>query len=149
MLKETIEDYEAKRINETQYLNRVQDIMDNVLSHTDIDIPEILRDKDVAKAFYGLTIESLYEKVRENGVKIEIATQTALQVDELIKSAVLDKNKPIIDWQYKTNITGKLLIEIGDYLIDEVRDKYSLDLSFKEMDEIADKCIEVAKIRYK
>ena len=63
--------------------------------------------------------------------------------------AVLDNGKPIIDWQYKTNITGKLQIEIGDYLIDEVRDKYNINLSFGEMDEIANKCIEVAKIRYK
>jgi len=68
-----------------------------------------------------------------------------LNIDELIQKAVLDNNKPIIDWQYKTNITGKLQIEIGDYLIDEVRDKYHLTFSFDEMDEITNKCIEVAK----
>ena len=67
----------------------------------------------------------------------------------MIQAAVLDNGKPIIDWQYKTNITGKLLIDIGDFLIDEVRDKYHIELSFAEMDEIANKCIEVAKIRYK
>ena len=82
-------------------------------------------------------------------VRKEISTQAALNIDELIQKAVLDNGKPIIDWQYKTNITGKLQIEIGDYLIDEVRDKYHLNLSFGEMDEIANKCIEVAKIRYK
>ena len=82
-------------------------------------------------------------------MKTEIAVQTALQIDELIKQAVLDNNNPIIDWQFKTNITGKLQIEIGDYLIDEVRDKYNINLSFGEMDEIANKCIEVAKLRYK
>jgi type I restriction enzyme, R subunit len=87
--------------------------------------------------------------VQDNLVRREISTQTALHVDELIKQAVLDNGKPIIDWQYKTNITGKLQIEIGDYLIDEVRDKYHINLSFGEMDEIANKCIEVAKIRYK
>ncbi|WKZ77531.1 MAG: HsdR family type I site-specific deoxyribonuclease [Candidatus Kapaibacterium sp.] len=149
MLKETIADYEAKRISEAQYLSRVQDIMNNVLAHTDNDIPEQLRDKDVAKAFYGLTVEALSEKIQDNVVRKEVSTQTALQIDDLIKESVLDNGKPIIDWQYKTNITGKLLIEIGDYLIDEVRDKYNVDLSFKEMDKIADDCIEVAKIRYK
>jgi type I restriction enzyme R subunit len=76
-------------------------------------------------------------------------SQTALRIDDLIQDSVLDNGKAIIDWQYKTNITGKLLIEIGDYLIDEVRDKYSLDLPFKDMDKIAEDCIEVAKIRYK
>ncbi|MFN3755548.1 MAG: type I restriction endonuclease subunit R [Flavobacterium sp.] len=149
MLRETIADYEAKRISEAQYLSRVQDIMNNVLAHTDNDIPEQLRDKDVAKAFYGLTVEALSEKIQDNVVRKEISTQTALQIDDLIQQSVLDNGKPIIDWQYKTNITGKLLIEIGDYLIDEVRDKYNVDLSFKEMDKIADDCIEVAKIRYK
>lgn len=149
MLKETIADYETKRISETQYLSRVQDIMNNVLAHTDNDIPEQLKDRDVAKAFYGLTVEALSEKIQDNVVRKEVSTQTALQIDDLIQESVLDNGKPIIDWQYKTNITGKLLIEIGDYLIDEVRDKYNVDLSFKDMDKIAEECIEVAKIRYK
>lgn len=149
MLKETIADYEAKRINEAQYLNKVQEIMNNVLTHTDSDIPETLNDNDAAKAFYGLSIESLNEKMQDNIVKKEISTQAALNIDEMIRDAVLDNGKPIIDWQYKTNITGKLQIEIGDYFIDEVRDKYHINLSFGEMDEIANKCIEVAKIKYK
>ncbi len=149
MLKETIADYEAKRISEAQYLSRVQDIMNNVLAHTDNDIPEQLKDRDVAKAFYGLTVEALSEKIQDNVVRKEVSTQTALQIDDLIQDSVLDNGKPIIDWQYKTNITGKLLIEIGDYLIDEVRDKYNMVLSFKDMDKIAEDCIEVAKIRYK
>lgn len=149
MLRETIADYEAKRISEAQYLSRVQDIMNNVLAHTDNDIPEQLKDRDVAKAFYGLTVEALSEKIQDNIVRKEVATQTALQIDDLIQDSVLDNGKAIIDWQYKTNITGKLLIEIGDYLIDEVRDKYNLDLPFKDMDKIAEDCIEVAKIRYK
>jgi len=149
MLKETIADYEAKRISEAQYLSRVQDIMNNVLAQTDNDIPEQLKERDVAKAFYGLTVEALSEKIQDNIVRKEVATQTALQIDDLIQNSVLDNGKPIIDWQNKTNITGKLLIEIGDYLIDEVRDKYNVDLSFMDMDKIAEDCIEVAKIRYK
>lgn len=149
MLKEAIADYEAKRINEAQYLNKVQEIMNNVLVHTDTDIPEMLREKDIAKAFYGLTAEALTEKIQDNVMRKEIASHAALFIDELIQRAVLDNAIPIIDWQHKTNITGKLQIDIGDYLIDEVRDKYSINLSFGEMDEIANKCIEVAKIRYK
>jgi type I restriction enzyme R subunit len=149
MLKDVIEEYEAGRISSAERLKRSQDIMNNVLAHTDNDIPEQLKDRDVAKAFYGLTVEALTEKILDNIVRKEISIQTALQIDELIQDSVLDNGKPIIDWQYKTNITGKLLIEIGDYLIDEVRDKYNVDLSFKDMDKIAEDCIEVAKIRYK
>jgi type I restriction enzyme R subunit len=149
MLQEAIMEYEANRINETIYLNRVQEIMNNVLAHTDSDIPEALSEKDVAKAFYGLCVESLKDNIQDPIVRKEIATHAALHIDMLIQSAVLDNNKPIIDWQFKTNITGKLQIEIGDYLIDEVRDKYHLNLSFGDMDEISNKCIDVAKIRYR
>lgn len=149
MLKDVIEEYEAGRISSAERLKRSHDIMNSVLAHTDNDIPEQLKDRDVAKAFYGLTVEALSEKIQDNIVRKEVATQTALQIDDLIQDSVLDNGKAIIDWQYKTNITGKLLIEIGDYLIDEVRDKYNLDLPFKDMDKIAEDCIEVAKIRYK
>ncbi|HEX8334877.1 MAG TPA: HsdR family type I site-specific deoxyribonuclease [Segetibacter sp.] len=149
MLKDAIEEYEHNRINEAQFLNKVQQIMDNVLAHTDNDIPEELSDKDVARAFYGLSVEALSGKVQDAIIRREIAIQTALHVDDLIKGAVLENNKPIIEWQHKTNITGKLVIEIGDYLIDEVRDKYHMALSFSEMDDIANKYIAVAKIRYK
>ena len=149
MLKETIADYETKRIDEAQYLNKVQEIMNNVLAHTDSTIPEELKEKDVAKAFYGLTFELLENKIQDNIIKTEISKQAALQIDEIIRQAVLDNNMPIVDWQFKTNITGKLQIDIGDYLIDEVRDKYNVQLSFGEMDELADRCIEVARLRYK
>ena len=148
LLKEAIEDYEAHRINEAQYLNKVQEIKGNVLDHTDSDIPEQLKNKDVAKAFFGLCRESLNVKIQDPVVLRELSIQAAVSIDEIIIQSVFDQGKPIIDWPYKTNITGKLLIEIGDYLIDEIRDKYHLDLSFGELDEIANKCVDVAKIRY-
>ena len=149
LLQQTISDYEAKRINEAQFLSKVQEISNNVLTRTDSEIPEALKERDVAKAFYGLTKEILSEKINDKEQLNLVATETALKIDDLIQKLVLDSAKPIVDWQFKTNITGKLLIEIGDYMIDEVRDKYHIELSFQEMDKIAADCIEVAKIRYK
>jgi type I restriction enzyme R subunit len=149
LLKEAIREFEEQRINEIQYLKKVQDIMNSVLAHTDSDLPEVLKNQIVAQAFYGLTLEALDGKIQDKTIKKEIAVQAALNIDELIQAAVLDNGKPIIDWKDKSNITGKLLIDIGDYLIDEVRDKYKIDLSFGDMDEIAEKCLSVATIRYK
>ena len=123
--------------------------MESVLAHTDSDIPDELRERDVAKAFFGLTVESLADKLADEKGRLEISVNTAIFIDDLIKSTVLDNGIPIVDWQHRTNITGKLLIEIGDYLIDEVRDKFNIDLTFAEMDDTAQRCIEVAKIRYK
>jgi type I restriction enzyme R subunit len=149
LLKDAIAEYEAKRISEAQYLNRVEEIMNNVLTHTDKDIPEALNGKDAAKAYYGLCVEALSTKIQDTLVCKAISTQTALCIYDKIENAVLDDGIPVIDWQYKSNITGRLQIDIGDYLIDEVRDKYNVNLSFGEIDEIANQCIEVAKLRYK
>jgi type I restriction enzyme R subunit len=149
LLNEAIADYEAKRLSEAEFLNKVKDIMEQVLSRTDSDIPVELHQKDVAKAFYGLTLEELEKKVGDEIVSQQIALQVALKIDELILAAVLENDHPVVDWQHKSNIIGKLLIEIGDYLIDEVRDKYNIELTFQEMDELATKCIDVAKLRYK
>jgi type I restriction enzyme R subunit len=149
LLKEAVREYLEHRINELQYLARVEELMNSVLSHTDSDIPEVIMSRDVAKAFYGLTEEALKGKIKDKKLRREISTLTALTIDDIIKSLVLDGEKPVVDWQLKSNITGKLQIEIGDYLIDEVRDKYNIDLSFGEMDEIAEKSIDVAKVRYK
>jgi type I restriction enzyme R subunit len=103
----------------------------------------------VAKAYYGLCYEKLTDKIANSVVAREIAKNAALYIDRLIKNAIFENDKIIIDWQSKTNITGKLLIEVGDYFIDEVRDKYDIELSFSELDQIAGECIEVAKIRYR
>jgi len=149
MLKATINDYVARRITETQYLNKVQEIMNAVLSHTDSELPERLKELEVARAFYGLNMEFLAEKMNDQNLKRTLSAESAIQIDHLIRKAVFDQGQPIVDWPHKSNIVGKLQIEIGDYLIDEVRDKYELDLSFGELDDMADRCIEVAKIRYK
>jgi type I restriction enzyme R subunit len=149
MLKETIQAYEENRIMEAEFLNVTSGIMETVLSHTDRDIPQELLGRDVARAFYGLTIEAFEDKLQDESLRKAIALNTALQIDNIIQNLAVYSGTPVIDWQEKSNITGKMVIEIGDYLIDEVRDKYSMDLSYDEIDAIAEKCIDVAKVRYK
>ncbi|SDC65288.1 type I restriction enzyme, R subunit [Algoriphagus faecimaris] len=150
MLSQAIADYESRRISETQYLQKVKDLMNGVLNHTDTDLPDSLREKPVAAAFFGLTSEFLNEKISDQKVGKLISEQASHSIDQMVKTAVFGSGpKAIVDWENKDAITGKLIIEIGDYLIDEVRDKYQLELSFSELDELAVKILEVAKRRYK
>jgi type I restriction enzyme R subunit len=142
MLKEVIAAYETKRITETSYLDRVREIMDNVLAHTDSDIPDSLQGMDVARAFYGLMHQVLTEKMNEAGAIREIASSAAIAIDNIIRERLK------VNWQNEIDIPKKMNLLIGDYLIDEVRDKYNLDLSFDEIDSIADDCVKVSKIRY-
>jgi type I restriction enzyme, R subunit len=143
MLKETIKAYEEHRINEAQYLNQTTNIMDAVLSHRDDDIPESLREKDIARAFYGIAKESLAEKFSDAVLTKVIATDVAIASDGIIRRLV------VVDWPTKVDIPKRMIHQIGDYLIDEVRDKYNQPMTFEEIDNIAERIVDVAKIRYK
>ncbi|MEX2115294.1 MAG: HsdR family type I site-specific deoxyribonuclease [Bacteroidota bacterium] len=149
MLREAIRDYEEHRLSEIQYLNRAREIMDAVLSYTDKDLPAELVNQEVARAFYGICRSELEPKIQDGAVLRQTSVSAALALDEIAKRLIMDDGKPIIDWQDRGDITGRVLIEIGDFLIDEVKDKYHLDMSFDEIDQIADRCLEVAKVRYK
>ncbi|MGD9630681.1 MAG: type I restriction endonuclease subunit R [Pyrinomonadaceae bacterium] len=143
MLKDAIAEYEAKRTDEAEYLASVQSIMENVLARTDADIPDALRDKEVAKAFYGIVSEEIASKLDDNGYRTQIATDSALAIDGTIQKLIK------VDWQQNVDIPKRMIHLIGDYLIDEVRDKYQITMSFGEIDKIAERCVEVAKLRYK
>lgn len=142
MLKEAIADYEAKRISEVEYLNRVQNIMNNVLTHTDSDIPAVLQSVDIAKAFYGVCNDIFNNKFDDETTRKQIAANTALAIDEIILKLLK------VSWQNEVDVPKKMAHQIGDYLLDEVKDKYNLDLSFEEIDSIAERCVAIAKIRY-
>lgn len=144
LIRGTIDDYLQKRINETEYLNRMQDIMDKVLSRTDSNIPDALEEKEVARAFYGIAIEEFESFIEDKERRSTIAEELALKADEI----VLDLKK--VDWSGTTgrDVQKKMIFLIGDYIIDHIRDRYDLKLSFGAIDKIAERIVDVAKIRY-
>ncbi|SOE21222.1 type I restriction enzyme, R subunit [Spirosomataceae bacterium TFI 002] len=145
LLQEAIAAYEAHRLSEAQYLKKVKEILENVRSGTDQDIPAQFATFPVARATYGLTLEFL--KQREI-IDATIASAIATGLLTILDIAILDKGVPKVDWKRNTQITGKLLIDLGDYLIDEVRDKHQVELSFKEMDDFAENLIEMVAKHY-
>lgn len=149
MLNQTIADYEARRISETQYLKRVKDIMENVLNHTDSELPTALKDNPVAAAFFGLSLEFLSEFIQDASLMQSIAVDTGIKIDEMVRKAIfLGGQKPMVDWENK-DVKSKLIIDIGDFLIDEVRDKYDLNISMNQLDDLARRCLDVAIRRYR
>jgi type I restriction enzyme, R subunit len=144
MLKDAIKAYEEQRINENQYLNKVKEIMESVLSRTDSEIPKTLENRDVAKAFYGVAKESLEGKLKDDELLKVISAEIAITADDtILKLKRIDWEKPGSD------IPKKMIHVIGDYIIDEVKDKYELEISFVEIDTIAERIVDIAKIRYK
>jgi type I restriction enzyme R subunit len=146
LLKETIAAYEQGRIDEVEYLKKVTDYKESVLSHTDSDIPASIAGNNTARAYFGLCMETFNQlKITDYELR-DTVLETAIVIDNIIRKYAIDNEKPVIDWQTKTNLTGKMKIEIEDYLIDEIRRTKGVPLTFDDIDRIIDSAVEVAKL---
>lgn len=147
LLKETIAAYEQGRIDELEYLKRVLKCKDDILSHTDNELPEELQQNNAAKAYYGLALETYQRIFGDVQVDLKkLALETAMTFDGIINRTLIVDGSVLVDWQQKSDIIGRMKIELEDYLIDDVKRKYGLDFSFDDMDTIIDGCVDVAKL---
>ena len=145
LIRETIEAYEQGRLSDNEYLERMMQFKEDVLNHTDSELPAELEHNNAAKAYYGIALENYKRLFPEQPVK-EMALATANAFDQIIRNAIILDNSVLVDWQLKTDIIGRMKIELEDELIDNVKRKYGVDLSFDVMDVIIDGCVDVAKI---
>jgi type I restriction enzyme R subunit len=134
LLKKAIDDYRQARITDAQYFLTANEIMYAVRDRKDMDIPGMLQDKDVAKAFYGV----VYESVNQRNSDKDVSAKIAIDIDMIIQRNI------VVDWHLKVDIQNKMLNEIEDYLSDETK----LGLSYEEIDLIMEKIINIAKRRY-
>ena len=147
LLKETIAAYEQGRIDEVEYLQRVLKYKDDVLAHTDNELPDELQHNNAAKAYYGLALETYRRAFGDTPVDLkQLALDTARAFDDIMNRTLIVDGQVLVDWQQKSDIIGRMKIELEDYLIDKVKRKYGLAFSFDDMDVIIDGCVEVAKL---
>lgn len=147
LLKETIAAYEQGRIDEVEYLQRVLKYKDDVLTHTDNELPDELQQNNAAKAYYGLALETYRRAFGDTPIDLkQLALDTAWAFDGIINRTLIIDGQVLVDWQQKSDIIGRMKIRLEDYLIDEVKRKYGLAFSFDDMDVIIDGCVEVAKL---
>ena len=146
MLEETIEEYRLGRISEAEYLQRAEEIMQKVLSHTDSEIPESLQSNNAGRAYFGLGLE-VYKRVCKDAEKYDLtglALMTANKIDEIIKAFIYPDGSLMVDWTAKDRLIGTMKLEIEDYLIDVIKREYGVPLTFDDMDSIIDSSVDVA-----
>ena len=141
LIKDTIEAFKNKRISDAEYLEKVKSAMHSIKNRTDRDLPIRLDQKDIAKAFYGVTFE-IIKKIPNNSIDLkELSADIALKIDETILE------RKIVDWLNKQDIQNKMIGDIEDYLW-EIKSEHNIDLTFDDIDLIIEKTMNIAKLRY-
>ena len=145
LIKEAIELYEQGRLNENEYLEKMMQYKEDVLNHTDSELPSELEHNNAAKAYFGIALENYKRLFPDMPVK-EMALATAHAFDKIIRRTVIVDGSVLVDWQSKSDTIGRMKIELEDELIDNIKRKYEVSFAFNDMDVIIDGCVDVAKI---
>lgn len=141
MIQQTINDFYNQRISELEYLGKIKEHRDNVMSATDSDIPETIRNKPGARANYGIINDFYREHEIDTENCEELLIAAALRIEEIIEA------KKIINWETNQDVQNKLIIEIGDYIFDRVNSEIGVELSFDKIDVIVKEMVSAAKKR--
>ncbi len=139
MLEDAIAEYLEFRDAE-KYLSTSAAVMEAVLSHTDSEVPEDIRDIPTVRAIYGLSYELLEGKFNDKNQCSEIARAAAIRCDEIIRSCI------VVDWKSKRNLLDLMLLDMEDYFLDEVAAVHNIKLSFDEVESVTYKAIDIAKL---
>jgi len=144
LIREAIEDYHQQRINEAEFLKKVKEYEATFLSGQKDNVPEALKGNDTGIAILNLVTDIFKDTLAD---KIEIATELAIGIYEVIRSIVYENGQLIVDWQNKPDIEGKIRIAIDDYIFD-LKSKYDITLSFEDIDQTVEEALKVAKIKF-
>ena len=116
LLKETIAAYEQGRIDEVEYLQRVLKYKDDVLAHTDNELPDELQHNNAAKAYYGLALETYRRGFggTTGGFK-KMGLDTGRGFDDINKITLDVDGQGMVEWGQKSDVISRKEIRLGDY----------------------------------
>lgn len=141
LIQQTINDFYNERISELEYLKRIKDYSDKVKTRTDSEIPEKIRHNPAASAYYGI-VQSFY---KDKGVSTseyeDLLANASLQIEEIIEA------RKVVNWQSNQDVLKKMVLNIGDYIYDEIGEEIGMKINFSDIDEIAERIVATAKAR--
>src|SRR5690554_2860625 len=144
LIREAIEEYHQQRISEAEFLKKAKEYEEAFFKGDRGNIPDILKGNDTGIAIYNLITDIFKDLLSD---KVEIATELAVGIDQVIRSVVYQDHQLMVDWQNNLDIEGKIRIAIDDYIFD-LKSRFDIDLSFDHIDETVEEALKVAKIKF-
>ena len=139
-IEETIEAYRNRRITDSEYLQKMQDIKEDFRKgNSGISYPTNITTEN-SRAFYGVIYDKLIPIMKENA-NIEEIGEIALTIQREIESKIKR------DWHYNTDIHNEIAQAIDDTIfMYATRKNISLDL--EELDKLIEEIINIALMKY-
>ena len=139
LIQQAIDDFKARRISDIDYLNRVSDLRNTVVSKHHEDVPETIRTNDEACAYYGMAKEYFENE------GLEVRRETIANMAENFQRMFEEEGR--VDFWNNQDAINKVTGCMDDYFYDELKGKQGIGLKTKQMDEIIGKTMRIAKSR--
>ncbi len=143
LIQQAIDEFRAKRLSDLEYLNKVVDIRNKVVSKQHDDVPEGLHGNEESMAYYGV-IFPLLQKVKSDVDLVQVASKIAIDMQIIF---IVAKYK--VQFWDDMDAQKTVINAIDDYLFDEVKDKQGIPLSVEMMDQIIEKVMSIERFRSK
>ena len=141
LIQQAIDDFREQRLFGQDYLDRVRDIREKVISGHRDNVPESISNNDEACAYYGLG--RLYFQKRDRDVDDETLVEMALKFQQ-----ALEKER-VVDFWNNQNAINEVKRHFDDFFFDHLQQRCGIELTTEEMDEITGKILKIAKNRWK
>jgi type I restriction enzyme R subunit len=139
-IEETIDAYRNKRISDSEYLEKMQDIKEDFRKgNSGIAYPSNITTEN-ARAFYGVIYDKLVPKMKEN-TNIEEVGNIAIAIQNEIESKIKR------DWHYNTDIHNEIAQAIDDTIFIYATKKGIL-INIEELDQLIEEIINIALMKY-
>jgi type I restriction enzyme R subunit len=138
MVREAIEAFRQERIDEKEYLQRVQDLERQAEEGISDAMPTRLQGRPAARAYYGIVEQAVSDdeadSERPDLFREEMA-DAGIRIEELIDDL------KVVDWKQNPDIEKEMRNEVEDYLY------FELDFPLDAIPEVLDYVIQVARSR--
>ena len=139
-IEETIEAYRNRRITDSEYLQKMQDIKEDFRKgNSGISYPTNITTEN-SRAFYGVIYDKLIPRMKENA-NIEEIGEIALTIQREIESKIKR------DWHYNTDIHNEIAQAI-DNTIFMYATRKNINLDLEELDKLIEEIINIALMKY-
>lgn len=139
-IEETIEAYRNRRITDSEYLQKMQDIKEDFRKgNSGISYPTNITTEN-SRAFYGVIYDKLIPRMKENA-NIEEIGEIALTIQREIERKIKR------DWHYNTDIHNEIAQAIDDTIFMYATRK-NINLDLEELDKLIEEIINIALMKY-
>ncbi len=141
LIQKVIEDFRARLISDLDYLDKISEIREKIVSRQREDVPEIIRENDEACAYYGMAAGYFSEQDLQVGEELIAYMSTSFQQ--------AFEEERVVDFWNNQEAVNRVKGSMDDFFFDVLKEKYQVELKPEQMNEIIENTMQIAKNRKK